>query len=168
MSQAPFIIQNDRKLSKTTEYEGRRYLLFAGTQQPPNGGLGDLVDTFMSEEAARRAFREIRLRTSSTTNWAQLAVVDGEHGVKPLCWFGIGAEPASYRTARYRRAPGAPTVEAGVMSVRRPYWSNRVTLLITALVAVATIMIAVLLDHEATRPPVNRPPAVSVPAEESR
>ena len=163
MSNAPFKVQSDRRPSRTTEQEGRRYLLFAGTQQPPNGGLGDLVDTFMSEEAARRAFREIRLRTSSTTDWAQLAVVDREQGVKPLCWFGIGAQPG-----RYRPAPDAPAGEARVIPVRRPYVSARVTLLITALVAVATTMIAVLVGDDATPPPVNRQPAVSIPAEESR
>ena len=168
MSRAPFKAQSDRQLGTTTEHEGRRYLLFAGTQQPPNGGLGDLVDTFMSEEAARRAFREIRLRTSSTTNWAQLAVVDREQGVKPLCWFGIGAEPERYRAVRDQPAPDAPAGEARV-SVRPPYVSNRVKLLlIAALVAVATTMFAAVVNDDATRPRVNRPPAVSVPAEESR
>lgn len=72
---------------------GERYLLFAGTKQPPNGGLGDLVGTFTSEEAARIAFQAIRLRASAPASWAQLAVVDGDQRIEPLCWFGIGAEP---------------------------------------------------------------------------
>ena len=87
---------------------GERYLLFAGTQPPPNGGLGDPLDTFTSEEAARQAFRDVRLRMSSPTSWAQLAVVDDRHGLKPMCWFGIGAEPE-----RDRSAPGRSPVKAG-------------------------------------------------------
>jgi hypothetical protein len=93
---------------------GKRYLLFAGTQQPPNGGLADLVDTFTSEEAARQAFRDVRLRMSSPTSWAQLALVDERHGVKPMCWFGIGAEPErlhpTHRPPSTRRAD-RPTTE---------------------------------------------------------
>jgi hypothetical protein len=81
----------------TTERPGRRYLLFAGTQQHPNGGLSDLVETFTSEEAARNAFREIRLRTSAPSSWAQLAVVDENRRLEPMCWFGIGAEPERRR-----------------------------------------------------------------------
>jgi hypothetical protein len=80
-----------------------RYLLFAGNQQRPNGGLGDLVQTFTSEQAARDAFLEIRLRTSAPTNWAQLAVLDESQRLKPVCWFGIGAEP--------ERTPPVPTPE---------------------------------------------------------
>jgi hypothetical protein len=86
---------------------GERYLLFAGTQQPPNGGLGDLLGTFTSEEVARCAFRDVRLRMSSPTSWAQLAVVDGRHGLKPMCWFGIGAEPG-----RGHPAPGLSSTTA--------------------------------------------------------
>jgi hypothetical protein len=78
---------------------GDRYLLFAGTQHPPNGGLGDLLGTFTSEEVARRAFRDVRLRMSSPTSWAQLAVLDGRHGLTPMCWFGIGAEPERHHPA---------------------------------------------------------------------
>ena len=162
MSSPRFRIDGDGR-PDTTGQESRRYLLFAGTQQPPNGGLGDLMDTFTSEEAARRAFREVRLGTSSTTGWAQLAVVDGHDGIKPLCWFGIGAGPEPRRPAT-----GPPAPEPKVISARRPYVSNRTTLLITALVAVATAMIAVLVDSDGTPPPVNRQPAVSVPAEASR
>jgi hypothetical protein len=128
---APLNVQSERQLGTTAEQEGRRYLLFAGTHQPPNGGLGDLVDTFDSEDAARRAFREIRLRTSSATDWAQLAVVDRVHGVKPLCWFGIGAEPERYRPARYEPAPDVPVGEASAISVRRHSVWNNVTQLIT-------------------------------------
>lgn len=86
-----------------------RYLLFAGTQLPPNGGLGDLLGTFTSEEEARRAFRDVRLRLSSPTSWAQLAVVDDRHGLTPMCWFGIGAEPRRHYPPRGRSEPLSTT-----------------------------------------------------------
>ena len=84
----------------TEDGDGRRcYLLFAGSQQAPRGGLGDLVGTFSSEATARRAFRIIRLEQTSQRSWAQLAVVEGDHGIRPLCWFGIGAMPARKRAS---------------------------------------------------------------------
>jgi hypothetical protein len=147
----------------TAAQDGRRYLLFAGTQQPPNGGLSDLVDTFTCEAAARRAFREVRLRTASTTSWAQLAVVDGDAGIKPLCWFGIGAEPG-----RYRLAIDPPSIDPKVVSTGRPHVPNRATVLVTALVAVATTTIVLMFGSDGTPRPVNGPPAVSVPMEASR
>ena len=69
------------------------YLLFAGPQGPPRGGLGDLVQAFASGKAARQAFHQLRVEGQRHGMWAQLAVVDGKMGVKPLCWFGIGATP---------------------------------------------------------------------------
>ena len=77
---------------------GRCYLLFAGSQQARRGGLGDLVEAFSSDEMARKAFRQIRLSESSSMAWAQLVVVDHEFGVKPLCWFGVGAKPDTNRS----------------------------------------------------------------------
>ena len=156
-------IAGDRQSGTTAERDGRRYLLFAGTVQPPNGGLGDLVDTFMSEETARRAFREIRLRTSSTTGWAQLAVIEPQRGIRPLCWFGIGAEPE-----RWQPALDAPALEPRMHSAGRPHVPTPVILLITMLVAVATITLAVLIDNNRSPSPVNRQPAVSVPLEVAR
>ncbi len=85
----------------------RLFLLFAGTQQPPRGGLADLVRTFDSEEAARTAFRQIRLAESSPASWAQLAAVDGQNRTKPLCWFGIGANPDAKVMALPALAEGA-------------------------------------------------------------
>ena len=151
-------IASERQSGTTAVRDGRRYLLFAGTVQPPNGGLGDLVDTFMSEEAARRAFREIRLRTSSTTTWAQLAVVEPRLGVRPLCWFGIGAEPE-----RCPPALDASAFESRIHAARRPHVSNAVLLLIATLVAVATIMLAVLIDSGGSPSPISGQPAASVP-----
>ena len=75
------------------EDRGRCYLLFAGSQRTPQGGLADLVGAFTSEETARQAFRHMRLDQSSASSWAQLAVVDGHHGIRALSWYGIGATP---------------------------------------------------------------------------
>ena len=85
---------------------GTCYLLFAAAQRAPRGGLGDLVETFSSEETARSAFRDLRLKDSSPTSWAQLAVVDGDNGIQPLCWFGIGATPTRSPVSRMG-GPGA-------------------------------------------------------------
>ena len=98
------------------QISGRCYLLFAASQRPPRGGLGDLVETFSSEETARRAFRDLRLKHSSATSWAQLAVVNGDKGVQPLCWFGIGAAPA--RAGR-RSTTGRADGRTGRFSSRR-------------------------------------------------
>ncbi len=96
----------------------RCYLLFAGTRQPPRGGLGDLLGTFTSEQGARDAFREIRLQPPSPASWAQLAVVDPEDGIKPLCWFGIGAKPEGNR--RPHGLPvGKATTVVQLLAVRR-------------------------------------------------
>jgi hypothetical protein len=78
--------------AQAAERRSPRYLLFAGTSQPPRGGLGDLVATFTSEQKARDAFRNVRLRPPSPRSWAQLAVVDGDNGIRPLCWFGVDRE----------------------------------------------------------------------------
>jgi hypothetical protein len=43
------------------------YLLFAGSQRTPQGGLGDLVAAFTSEVAAREAFRQLRLSQTSAS-----------------------------------------------------------------------------------------------------
>jgi hypothetical protein len=86
--------------SVSTGATGPCYLLFTGTQAMPMGGMADLVGVFQSEEEARAAFRRVRLETAtSPSSWAQLAVVHGEHGIKPLCWFGIGVTPAPIHRA---------------------------------------------------------------------
>ena len=84
----------------------RWYLLFAGSEQVPRGGLGDLVQTFGSDDTARTAFLELRLRGDSAARWAQLVMVDGEKGLQPLCWFGIGAAPND-SSARFMHCDGA-------------------------------------------------------------
>jgi len=99
---------------------GRCYLLFAGSRQPPRGGLGDLVDTFSSDETARAAFREIRLSKCSSVTWAQLVVVDAELGVKPLCWFGVGAKPDGNRSLRPRTHQGESPGSTAPVSRRWP------------------------------------------------
>lgn len=65
-----------------------RYLLFAGSNAEPGGGLRDLVDTFDSELEAREAFRQVRQLHPSTDGWAELAAIDGCGQVSQLAWFG--------------------------------------------------------------------------------
>ncbi len=78
--------------SDDTHTDAPCYLLFAGApHHPPFGGVGDLVGTFASEEAARRAFHHLRVQGLSEGAWAQLAVIDVRTGLRPVCWFGIGA-----------------------------------------------------------------------------
>jgi hypothetical protein len=109
---------------------GERYLLFAGTQPPPSGTLGDPLDTFTSEDVARRAFRDLRLRMSSPTSWAQLAVVDDRHGLKPMCWFGIDAAPE--RRAALQRKPPSITTSASQVTTSAPHRPRRVVGLVVA------------------------------------
>jgi len=140
----------------------RLFLLFAGTQQPPRGGLADLVQTYDSEEAARTAFRQIRLAESSPASWAQLAAVDGQNRTKPLCWFGIGANPDAKVMALPALAEGTVLADPA----HRPRASKRTTFLLTALVAMATSTIGFLVDDEGSGPPVRRnTPTVSVVAQ---
>lgn len=96
--------------SVSTGATGPCYLLFAGTQAVPMGGMADLVGIFPSEEEARAAFRRVRLETATPpSSWAQLAVVQGENGIKPLCWFGVGATPApTHRAISADHYQGAP------------------------------------------------------------
>lgn len=145
------------------------YLLFAGTQPPPNGGLGAPLDTFTSEDAARRAFRDVRLRMSSPTSWAQLAVVDGRHGLKPVCWFGIGAEPdrgnpapgmspTRARAGRVAPQTNRPMTETAVSQVTAvpPRRSRTFTagLGICALLAIADVAMAFDVSDDAPPLPV--------------
>lgn len=147
------------KTSTSTERPTHCFLLFAGSQQPGRGGLSDLVQTFDSEDAARDAFHQIRLAQSSPASWAQLAVVDGQNRLKPLCWFGIGAEPHLNR-AEMLQAAGAVVV-AG--PARRPRVSKVTAFLLTALVAAATATIGFLVDNEGPDRVVGpRTPSVSL------
>ncbi len=134
---------------------GPRYLLFAGTAQPPRGGLGDLVATFTSEQEARNAFRQLRLQPPSCRSWAQLAVVDADGALRPLAWFGIGASLGGSSVK--------PDVPAVSRSQARPRVSRRTTMLLTAMVAVASSMVAVLVDDRGSgRSTPPNAPAVSV------
>jgi hypothetical protein len=94
------------RTNSSTEVQGpnRWYLLFAGSEPSPRGGLGDLVQIFSSDETARNVFREMRLAGGSAARWAQLAVVDGTNGIQPLCWFGIGATPNQNMTLWTRQS----------------------------------------------------------------
>jgi hypothetical protein len=136
---------------------GERYLLFAGSQQRPNGGLGDLVETFTSEEAARNAFLEIRLRTSAPTSWAQLAVLDESQRLKPVCWFGIGAEPDRQpRVPTPGRKPAMVKTTTTEPMTSAPTRSRTFTvgLAICALLALADVAMAFDVSDDAPPMPV--------------
>ncbi|MDQ3898641.1 MAG: hypothetical protein M3326_15595 [Actinomycetota bacterium] len=143
--------------ARAAERRSPRYLLFAGASQPPRGGLGDLVATFTSEQKARDAFRNVRLQPPSPRSWAQLAVVDGDNGIKPLCWFGIGASPDGMSTET-----DVPPLQVSVDDGGRPRVTKRTTMLLTALVAVTITMVAVLVDGSGGPRPAVRTPGGSV------
>ena len=98
----------------------RCYVLFGGREEPPRGGLGDLVQISDCEQTMRNAFREMRLDRAVGWSWGQLAVFDGERGVQPLCWFGIGAKPE-------RRPPPVP--QSGRAGARQKGFLGRSVLL---------------------------------------
>ncbi len=103
--------------------DARCYLLFAGvSHRPPLGGLGDLVRTFTCEEAARQAFHELRVQRMSKGGWAQLAMIDVQSGVRPVCWFGTGAA----RRAEHVLGASTKVGEAsGSTATRKRHWMER-------------------------------------------
>lgn len=109
------------------------YLLFVGVQPAPVGGLGDLVGAFTSETVARHAFRQLRLHKCSVRRWAQLALVDGHYGIRPLSWFRIGATPARTPVTLVRpETLIKPQTDGGVMQMatRRRHPLRRIEVLI--------------------------------------
>ena len=154
----------------------RCYVLFAGSQRTPHGGLADLVGIFTSEAAARQAFQHLRLNQTSAiaTIWAQLAEIDGDRGIRALSWFGIGATPA--RTpgtfARPKKLIQTQT-EGGVMQVEtrgsrspagedvapiaRRHPLKRIEVWLVGVAAVAAITIGVVSDDGTTRPATSKP-----------
>lgn len=79
------------------------FLLFAGPDDRPEGGLSDLVATFATEPDARAAFRGIRLSGEYRNGWAELAEIGANGRIRALCWFG----PRRARFARKDTRPGA-------------------------------------------------------------
>jgi hypothetical protein len=65
-----------------------RYLLFAGRDDRPAGGVRDLVGTYREEDAAKAAFRRERRRQVDDGAWAELVAVDAMGRCRPVCWFG--------------------------------------------------------------------------------
>lgn len=150
------------------------YLLFAGSQQAPQGGLGDLVGAFTSEAAAREAFRQLRLSQTPASSWAQLAVVDGDRGIRALSWFGIGATPARTPVisgrpensiyiqtegrvmqiaARDVPSPAGPEI---VPTAPR-HLAKRILVCLVSLAAVVVITIGVVSEDGTTRPVMPNP-----------
>lgn len=153
------------------------YLLFAGSRHTPQGGLGDLVGAFVSELAARQAFRQLRLSQTSASSWAQLAVVDGNHGIRALSWFGIGATPARTPVTFSRPEKSIYTqTEGGVMQTAtrevsspagpyvepttRRHLTKRLAVCLVSLVALAALAIGVVSDDGTLRPVTPNPAGV--------
>lgn len=77
--------------------------------------------TFTCGEAARQAFHELRVQRVSGT-WAQLATIDVQSGVRPVCWFGTGA------AGRAQHVLGGSTDVAGAprsATTRKRRWMER-------------------------------------------
>jgi len=66
----------------------RRYMLFAGVDAHAGSGARHVVATFTSEDAARDAFRTLRLAHGEPDDWAEVASVEAAGGLRQLCWFG--------------------------------------------------------------------------------
>jgi hypothetical protein len=91
------------------------YLLFAGADRRPAGGLRDLAGTFDCEEKAWAAFRALRQSRPFGQGWAELAAIDGLGHVSRLAWFGLHPAPGpseERETARRRAVPAARAVSA--------------------------------------------------------
>ena len=157
----------------------RCFLLFAGSDPTPRGGLADLVGTFTSEAAARQAFRHIRLTQTAERSWAQLAVVDGDQGIRTLSWFGVGAKPAGQPLARpqtfinnqpERGAMQTATVESlSTAGPERPAAPRRrlrrlAVLLASVAVVAGAATTAVMSDDPATPKPAGVNAGASVDA----
>ena len=159
----------DRPAPAETEDRLLCYLLFAGSQQTPRGGLGDLVGAFPSEVAAREAFRSLRLSQTSASSWAQLAVVEGDQGIRALSWFGIGATPARTPVTFPGQEKSIYTrTEGGLIQVATPeslspigpeleptarrHLASRVVVCLVSLVALAAITIGVVSEDGTPRP----------------
>ena len=65
------------------------YLLFAGSQQRPAGGLRDLVGMFDAADEAWAAFRDLRQADPTAQGWAELAAMNGAGQLIQLAWFGM-------------------------------------------------------------------------------
>lgn len=154
------------------------YLLFAGSKQTPEGGLGDLVGAFLSEVAAREAFRHLRLSQTSAISWAQLAVIDADRGLRALSWFGIGATPARTPVTFPRPDKSIYTqTEGGVMQIAtretpspagpeveptaRRHPVKRIAVWLVALVAVGAISVGIVSGDGTTRPVTPTPATVA-------
>lgn len=139
------------------EHPPRCFLLFAGSQPAPQGGLGDLVGAFRSEVAAREAFRHLRVSRTSASSWAQLAVVDGDRGIRAISWFGIGATPARAPVAQSATRKPPPPAGPGVGPTPRRHLAKRVVVCLSSLVALASITLGAVSDDGTPRPVTPKP-----------
>jgi len=88
------------------------YLLFAGRHGDAARGVSNLVATFASQEEARAAFRQARLKLSDVEGWAELSAVSAGGRPKKISWFGAprhrSTNPLSGLLDAHRPAPVAP------------------------------------------------------------
>jgi hypothetical protein len=84
-----------------------RYLLFTSTGVGGAGGSGDLARTFTDEAQARAAFRNVRLAPAYRHGWAELAALDVNGRVAPVCWFGVRSPVVPPATPAPTPAPPA-------------------------------------------------------------
>jgi hypothetical protein len=113
---------------------GSCYLLFAGSHGSARGGLADLVQTFISEEVARSAFREVPNRRHArtgpgtaglTSDSAQLGGLEcqrGDASASPDTTRSAQAHLSSTRTCRrprsHHRSRSRPTTPSGAPGPR--------------------------------------------------
>ena len=70
------------------------YLVFAGLHRDARGGTGDLVVVWAGPEAAREAFRYVRLQLADRDGWAELTAVSDDGKTRRLSWFGTDRWPS--------------------------------------------------------------------------
>lgn len=88
----------------------RWYLLFAGSEQMPRGGLGDLVQTFGSEDVARTAFLALRLKGDSVPAGLSSLWWTGRRGSNRSA--GSGSAPLRTAAPRCSCLPRLPAASA--------------------------------------------------------
>jgi hypothetical protein len=84
-----------------TQHDGRPtlYLVFAGLHRDARRGTGDLVAVSASPEAAREAFRSVRLQLADGDGWAELTAVSDGGKTRRLSWFGTDRWPRPHPLA---------------------------------------------------------------------
>ena len=75
------------EIDMTELVPARRYLLFSGSGDRPEGGMRDVAGAFDDENEARQAFHDLR-GDEGSARWGELAALDARGRLVPLAWFG--------------------------------------------------------------------------------